>query len=312
VAAGRALVFGILTVALHACGLPSVAAEYEGKAQALATIQDDRIREASGIAASRANRDCYYVHNDSGDEPRVFLIDRQGRTRLTIRLSGVQVRDAEDIAIAPGRKAEAWDVCLADIGDNSASRDYVTILRFAEPVLSDDAERTIDVTPATFRLRYPDGPRDAEAFAVHPRTGAGYVLTKRIDGRCEVYTLPAPWDGSRESTLTRLTTLTLPLGLPPARVVTAADISPDGRRVAVRCYVNGWEWKLPADAPDGSFDAIFDVQPALLLLASEPQGEALCYSADGNAILTLSEGRAPTLYELRLATPTTARAAAPR
>ena len=38
-------------------------------------------------------------------------------------------------------------------------------------------------------------------------------------------------------------------------------------------------------------------------VAAERQGEALCFSADGDALLTISERTPTTLYESRLARP---------
>ena len=52
----------------------------------------------------------------SGDSARVFLVDRDGRTRLTIKLKGATAVDYEDISLAPGEKAGTFDVCVADIG----------------------------------------------------------------------------------------------------------------------------------------------------------------------------------------------------
>jgi hypothetical protein len=269
-------------------------------AEAVCDLRDERITEASGIAASRRNPGCYYVHNDSGDRPRVYLIDRTGQTRLMIRLKGATAIDYEDISMAPGSGPEAWDVCAADIGDNNARRPYITIYRFPEVVLRKDGRTTVDVEPVAYRVRYADGPADAEAFCVHPRTGDGYILTKRLEGGSAVYKLAAPWEAGKETVLSRLRTLELPPGVPAARIVTAADIAPDGERLAVRCYVDGWEWRLPAGVADRDFDRIFETKPAALPLAGEPQGEALCYAADGRAILTVSEGKFPTLHELRL------------
>jgi len=57
---------------------------------------------------------------------------------------------------------------------------------------------------------------------------------------------------------------------------------------------------LPGSAADGDFERILAAAPVRLSLAPEPQGEALCYSADGRAILTISEGPAPTLHEVRV------------
>ncbi len=292
---------------LNACGLSAQTTQpvdYADTPEALATVQDERIVEASGIVASRVNAGCHYVHNDSGDLARVFLIDRAGRTRLVIQLKGIQSVDAEDIAIAPGAKAGTYDVCLADIGDNSATRHNVAIYRFAEVALPGQTTDAITVDATAYTLRYPDGPTNAEAFFVHPRTGDGYVLTKRLDGRPRLYKLAAPWDAKAETTLTPVKTIDLPPALPLARIVTAADISPDGLRVAVRCYLNGWEWRLPTDTPDKDFEHIFDSPLVGLALPPERQGEALCYAADGQALLTVSEGRNPILWELRAVTPT--------
>ena len=295
-------VAGSALVALAgACCLPaqtSQPAAY-GTPEALAVVADSRITEASVIIASRRNPGCYYVHNDSGDSPRVFLIDRAGKTRAEIRLKGAQAVDYEDIAWAPGDSPGTFDVCVADIGDNNAKRPNVTIYRFPEVALPERDGAVVDVQPTTYRLRYADGPADAEAFFVHPRTGDGYILTKNYLGPSLVYKLAAPWDARQEAVLPRLLTLELPLALPPLRVVTGADISPDGQRVALRCYGNGWEFHLPPGTPDADFERIFKTAPNELILPAEKQGEAICYSTDGNALLTISEGESPTLWEVR-------------
>jgi hypothetical protein len=269
----------------------------------LAEVNDPRIIEASGIVASRRNPGCYYVHNDSGDLPRVFLIDRTGRLRLEIRLAGAKAVDYEDISLAPGEQPGTFDVCVADIGDNHDRHKEVVVYRFPEPPLPETAAATagtaiVEVRATAYRFHYADGPADAEAFCVHPRTGDGYILTKRLDGRSVVYKLLAPWKAGEVTVLRQLCTVKLPasiIGL--ARVVTAADISPDGRRLAVRCYVNGWEWRLSPDDGKTSFDHVFATKPVELDLPGEPQGEGLCYSLDGASFLTISEGKSPTLWE---------------
>jgi len=296
---------GLLLVCLWG-GAPSLWGQcsqpvrYEDAPEAVCDVRDERITEASGVVTSRRNPGCYYVHNDSGDAARVFLVDRQGRTRLTVNLTHAHAVDYEDIALAPGKLPGTFDVCVADIGDNQQNHTDVVIYRFPEVELKEGGGKAIEVEPTVFRLRYADGPADAEAFCVQPRTGDGYILTKRTDGRSFVYKLPAPWDASRETVLEKCLTLELPPGIPLARVVTAADISSDGCRVAVRCYVQGWEWRLPTDGAERNWERVFQTKPVSLPLAAEPVGEGLCYAADGRAILTISEGKRPTLYELRV------------
>jgi hypothetical protein len=267
------------------------------------TLKDERILEASGIAASRRTPGLYYVHNDSGDRPRVFLVDRTGRTRLTIRLKNASHVDWEDIALAPSDKRGAFDVCVADIGDNRARREELIIYRFSEvdAAMADGA--VVDVQTVAYRIAYADGPADAEALAVHPQTGDGYVLTKRADGACHVYKFTAPWNPNERTVLPKVATLRFPEAMPLQAVVTAADISPDGRRLATRSYLCGWEWRLPDTAGKSDFERIFGTEPTRLELAAEPQGEALCYAADGHALLTVSEKLPTVLYEARAATP---------
>ncbi len=277
--------------------------ESYGEPEAICTLKDDRIAEASGIAASRRTPGMYYVHNDSGDRPRVFLVDRTGRTRLTIQLKNARHVDWEDISLAPGSEPGKFDVCVADIGDNRARRGELIIYRFPEvdPAAADGP--VVEAQAVAYRIAYADGPADAEAFVVHPQTGDGYVLTKRLDGACHVYKLAAPWNPKERTVLPKVATLRFPKVMLLQTMVTAADISPDGHRLATRSYLCGWEWRLPATTDKGDFERIFGTKPTRLELAVEPQGEALCYAADGRALLTVSETPPAVLYETRAATP---------
>jgi hypothetical protein len=264
-------------------------------------VTDARLNEASGLLASRRNPGYYYTHNDSQGESHVFVLDRSGRICLTIRLSGATNVDWEDIALAPGSESGGYDVCVADIGDNKARRADITIYRFAEPLL-DAATRgagVLDVTPGVFRGRYAGGPRNAEGFVVDA-AGHGWVLSKRLDGKCDAYRLEAPWKTDAVNVLQRVGSLRFPVGVVPlATMVTAADVAPDSSRLATRSYVGGWEWELPAGKDADCLAAAFKQAPKALRLATEVQGEAICYSADGKAVLTVSEGTPTTLYESR-------------
>ncbi|HMQ15702.1 MAG TPA: hypothetical protein PKC49_06990 [Phycisphaerae bacterium] len=305
---------GALLQTAHAAAAPDATARRFESPEPIAVVEARSIREASGIVASRRWPGLFYVHNDSGDRPRVFVIDRSGRTRAVLHLKGASHVDWEDIAIAPGPAGGGVDVCVADIGDNAGRRTDLRLYRFAEP---DELRRhvespasapaapgppAVEITPRAYRLRYEDGPRNAEAFFVHPATGHGYVLTKREDGQTEVYRLDAPWKSEGENVLRRIAIVRLPSGVPAATMVTAADIAPDGRHVAVRTYGGGIELSLPPGTGPEDFDSIFSRPYRRLFLAAEEQGEGLCYSDDGRAILTIGEKRRPELYESRLAT----------
>ncbi len=298
---------GLLFIGLSIASAGSIQAQtsqpaaHYGEPVAVCEITDPRLNEASGLAASRRNPGCYYTHNDSGGRPHVYVLDREGGIHATIRLAGAENVDWEDISLAPGERPEAYDVCVADVGDNMAGRAEVVIYRFPEPDLGAASRRIIDVRPQAVRCRYEDGARNAEGFAVHPQTGDGYVFSKRLDGACHVYRLAAPWSTVGVATLRRVGSAEFPEEAPPlARMVTAADIAPDGKRLVTRSYVGGWEWRLPECGDVGEFTRILRQEPTALKLAVEPQGEALCFSADGKALLTISEGTPITLYQIRV------------
>ena len=286
---------------LPAAGQASQPAFACAKPVAVCEITDGRLDEASGLAASRRYPDLYYTHNDSGGKPYVYVLDRNGRIVAEIRLKKAANLDWEDIALAPGAESGVFEVCAADIGDNLARRAGVEIYRFAEPEIKFKANETVvvKITPRIYRAEYADGPRNAEGFAVDPRTGDGYVFSKREDGRCDVYCMPAPWDEKNVVVMKKIGELRFPPAPALATMVTGADLAPDGRALITRSYVCGWEWRAPTDAKAPEFLRLIEQTPTRVELAPERQGEGIGYAADGNSVLTISEGSPTTLNEVR-------------
>ncbi|MBI5864233.1 MAG: hypothetical protein HZB38_06975, partial [Planctomycetes bacterium] len=132
--------------------------------------------------------------------------------------------------------------------------------------------------------------------AIDPLSGDAYILTKQRDGRCDVFRLAAPWDGSKVSMLEAAGSLQFPAAAPIHTIVTAADFSPDGRELIVRSYTCGWLFSRTARESTPKLPAS---SPQRIVLAAEPQGEAVCFSADGRCLLTISEGSPTQLFECR-------------
>ena len=100
--------------------------------------------------------------------------------------------DWEDIAAGPGPQPGEHYLYVGDIGDNTKSRDDVVVYRVVEPTVPIPSDPGADgvTAPATaLRLRYDDGPHDAESLMVHPTTGDIYVITKSF-GDTRVYKAP--------------------------------------------------------------------------------------------------------------------------
>ena len=238
-------------------------------------FDDARITEASGLAVACPSG-LVLTHNDSGDPARFFAVDRQGRTVATYRLQGADAVDWEDMARDGDR------LYLADIGDNTRSRDHVDVYETAVPNGSGPT-----ALPATrHRLRYPDGAHDAEALLV--RDGRIFVVVKSGDGA--VYAAP----DSGEGTMRKVATSGLTL-------VTGGDVSPDGRHLVLRTYGDAFVWDV-----DGSVGAAFDASPRRVDLPSERQGEAVAYDCDGHRLLVTSEGLHEAVYAVPLGSPSAA------
>ncbi len=267
----------------------------------LATVADRAVRESSGIVASRRNPGLFWTHNDSGDGPFVYAFDRGGRSRGTWRVSGAQARDWEDIAVGPGPEPGQSYLYAGDIGDNERKREFVVVYRFPEPQAGAE-ESVTDTGPSretapaeAIRVKYPDGARNAEALLVHPRTGDLYIVSKAADS-AGVYKLAAPFAAGAIHTLARVGQLRGPDFF--GALVTGGDISPDGERVALCDYAQGYELTLPSGAK--GFDDIWAQKPSAVPLGLRLQGEAICYRLDGAALLATSEKAPSPLIEVVL------------
>jgi len=268
----------------------------------IATIQNPAVNESSGLAASRSNPNVYWTHNDSGDGPFVYAFDGTGESRGVFRVAGAKARDWEDMGVGPGPVRGESYLYLGDIGDNDEARSEIVVYRVAEPKVaaadknsSKNNARTTSPADA-FRLRYPDGKHDAETLLVHPATGDIYIITKVMLRNATVYVAAAPHVAGQVITMKRLGEIKVPSLM--GGVLTGGSISPDGRRLALCDYFNGYEAVLPTTSK--SFDDIWKQPLKAFSLGQREQGEAITYRADGKALLATSEGKQPPLIQVEL------------
>ena len=269
----------------------------------LGTSGDASLDESSGLVASRANPGLLWTHNDSGGDPLLHCLDRQARSCGTWEVSGAIAHDWEDLAAGPGPQPGQPYLYVGDIGDNTRSRSSVTVYRVPEPVVAIGTggvgEQATAATEA-LTLRYPDGPRDAEALLVHPGNGDLYVVTKEVSGPAGVYRAPATLTPGATTALERIASLELP-GAPGSLTapVTGGDIAPDGHRLALSTYVAGVELVLD-HGTTARFDDIWEQPLRPVALPLRRQGEAIAYRLDGAALLVTSEGAPMPLHEVAL------------
>ena len=274
--------------------------EIYGLPTRVGVLENRAVDESSGIVASRMTPGMYWTHNDSGDGPFIYALDDLGHSRGVWRVTGAVAYDWEDIAAGPGPTAGTNYLYIGDIGDNGGNRSQIVVYRVPEPIITGAEEGSKKSNPQlteaaeVFRLRYPDGKHNAEALLVHPVTGKIYIITKIPFGNPGVYEADPMQSSAGVTTLTRFGELSVPTIF--GGMITGGDISPDGLRVALCDYVQGYEIVLP-DA-SAEFDRIWKQPLTPIALGQREQGEAIGYRLDGKALIATSEGRRAPLIQV--------------
>ncbi|MGC5233957.1 WD40 repeat domain-containing protein [Streptomyces albogriseolus] len=261
----RPFVLLAATLLTAALAVPASAADNDGGDEGF-TINDPRVTESSGLAASRQHPGVYWTHNDSDDGPHLYAVDGStGDTVARLTLTGIGTpRDVEAISVGPGDR-----LFVADVGDNlGGTWPYVWIYELPEPERLQDAT----VRATQYVVKYADGSRDAEAMVVHPKTGRVYLIDKHEDGG-HLYEGPEKLSPSGDNVFRPVAPVEL--------WTTDAALSPDGQHLAVRGYFGGihYAWNGGKLEREGR-----------LSVPLQGQGESVTYSADGSRLLFGSEG----------------------
>lgn len=228
-------------------------------AYATEQVKDKRLDEISGIDASHAYDGMYYVHNDSGGKPRVFMIDEQGETFRVVKMDA-KFDDWEDIAV------DHNGVHVADFGDNSRSRDHYDIYSFKE-------SKGVNVRPTRLRYRYGNG-KSYNAEALVSYRGSLYVIVK--GGNHRVFRLPKEDGKAREVCRLKI----------DDGIVTAADVNDDSTEMLVRTKKHIRVYDVRRSICGKVTDKITH---------REKQGEAIAYRHH-IGFITISEGKKAPIY----------------
>lgn len=265
----RATVAGCaLLLVLGACS-PTYAQFPEPHVQKAGEVEHPPIDEMSGLVKSPQFDNVWWVHNDSGDSPRLFAIDSTGAAHLAPWRADQYVTgaaaavDTSDRPVWPGlaldnaahidyeaMAVEDSVLYVGDIGNNGNARRDLGIYVVPEPYYY--ARRTRPMKH--LRIRYPDQTTypatkwDYDAEALFVDNGTLYVLTKRRKGQ-QIDQLDPGTTLYRLDTehLHRVNTLTLVDRHESIAPPTGAALSPSGDRLAVLCTTGVWVFPRPED-----------------------------------------------------------------
>jgi hypothetical protein len=263
-----------------------------GDARLAGIVTDTALAEISGLAVSRRDPEILWTHNDSGNTADIFAIDRQGRLLATVRLQGVENIDFEDIAAF--ELDGVPHLMVADVGDNGGIRRELLLHVLREP----DAVDGSAPIAWTVRFRWPDGPRDCEGVAVDPVRGEVLLASKKRVPP-ELFGLSLRSGSPDEVQVAK------PLGVLPhitqpsahdlqrnpvygryRSQVTALDLSPDGRQLAVLNYLQAYVYRRKEGE---SWAAAIQRAPRDVAFPWLAQAEAVAFDLDGRSLWVSTE-----------------------
>jgi hypothetical protein len=256
------------------------------------------INEASGIEVSRAFQR-YYHMNDGGNEKVLYVTKKNGEILQAVKITGEGYGDIEDLSLFSCGDNDC--LLMAGIGDNHSTRSEIQLA-----IIKETENFPAQVDPVLrFTARYEDGPRDAEAIAVHPN-GDIIIITKQygknllIPKASRVYRLAAAdWqnlENGGSAVFHYIGALDLKyinrfswLG----RYVTGMDISNDGKRFVIITYGNAVEFNFDVSKPlpKSTKEMKKNIDYMKIHLAHRIQQEAIAYNEDESGILYTTEGK---------------------
>jgi hypothetical protein len=258
--------FQVIMAAVLLTGLfPTTAA-----AQAIVafTIKDPRIVSAPGLAGDM-DAELYWTANRTGEQGLVYGITGTGTVRGTFNYRARPV-DVQGLAVVGST------LYVGDIGDRNRSRSFVTVYLFDNPRPSG-----LTVTYRAYDFGFPDGPRNAETLLVSEAGRILFVTKDNSEGT--IYAAPSSPSRSGTNRLTKV-------GNAPANVTDGVFL-PGSEQFVLRTSTAVY-----------LVDAASYRTLATVKLASQPPGNAVAVSLDGESLLLGSTGKNATVYSIPIPT----------
>jgi len=258
-------------------------------------LTDPRLPELSGLAFSQISDDHLWAINDGGNPNVLILLNRRGRVLREVAAGGALNTDWEDLA------AVRWKgrhyLLIADTGDNSAQRDFVTLWLIEEP--NPRMPKSVPGPARRLDFRYPQGPRDVESMTVDPVSGDIFLLSKRTVPTVLYRLNMSDFDEPSVKLAERLTALG-GIEQPTEREIrrdgalsrfrsqtTAMTLDCSGRGLLVLTYSAVYRYQR--DIGQSWQDALTAQTPSKSVLSLLPQAEAMALDPECNNLYIGSE-----------------------
>jgi hypothetical protein len=258
--------------------------------RSFATLQTPDLRECSGLVASRSTPGLFWAHNDSGNPPYLFPVTVDGQPWPGSRPEGILIEGARNLDWEDITFDDDGNLVIGDVGNNANDRRDLAVHFLREPnplAASAPLLRTVRVAYPD-QLSFPPSRRNFDAEAIFWADGRLHILTKhRSDSNTVLYRL------DREESFPGISQLTRVAEFPIGGMVTAADASRDGLKLAVLTYGSVWLFER-----DRVGEPFFEGRASKLNIRAW-QAEAIAFEPGQPNLIIANEQRG--LYRVRLA-----------
>jgi len=262
--------------------------------QELARIKDPEINEISGVASSYNRPETFWIHNDSGDLPRIFLVDKAGNTLTVGTISNATENEWEENATFQLEGTPYYNIRAN--WEKTASKKKKKLYIIEEPKPNPDGSY-----PSSFPIQrrinftYDTGAQNCESLAVDVQSGKILLVSKTSYGGTQkiryVHQLPL---SVVAGTGTEIAQKIQEFGT-IAEATTGMDISNDGRYAIIHTVLDG-NFEFTRNQNETWAEA-FVKEPRRIGIPEERGYEAVCYGTNGVDLYLMKEGlNSPILF----------------
>jgi hypothetical protein len=267
--------------------LPDVATK---KLSPSAQLNFPEINECSGLIRSKTWPDVLWTHNDSGDDPRIFPLKKDGQIiqpDSKKKYKGIQIPDAVNVDWESITQDYDGNLIIGDCGNNSNTRRDLCLYIIREP--DPNETYTTSVVHKYFYYyedqdKFPPQNKNFDCEAIFCYKNHIYLLTKhRSDTFTKLYRLDS-LEKNKFNKAKMIERFNI------HGQVSDADISSDEKYLSILTYSNIWLFEL-SGAPDRFFNGKISWLPI-----DAGQCEAVCFY--DNSLLIANEER--DLFQIKI------------
>lgn len=259
----------------------------------LITELPKKLEENSGIVSYGKHN--VWIIEDGGNLDKIYNVNFNGKILSSFKVENAKNQDWEDLT-----KDKKGAIYIGDFGNNYNDRENLVIYKLPNP----EKEKGNKIRAEKIKFNYPEQKKfppknsklfyDTEAFFYY--NDSLYIITKNrtkpFDGKALVYKVPATKGNYNAKLIGSFITC---LDYNSCRV-TSADISPNGKKIAVLGYGKLWVFT------DFSMGDFTKGTMRTIDLKTDTQLESVCFK-DNNTLLLSDEQRGLTgrnLYSYKL------------